>query len=74
MLLVTGRYPVFVGVMVAVIARLPREVGRYWQVAVCDVPEPTVLTPVQPGIAKLLTKNVTFPGVFTFAAMGFVCR
>jgi len=72
MLLVTGRYPVFVGVIVAVIARLPREVGRYWQVAKYIMPEDTVLTEVHPGIGRLFTRKVTLPGVFTLAAMGFI--
>lgn len=72
MLLVTGRYPVLVGVMVAVILRVPREVGRYWHVAVLTRPEPTVFIVEQPGIALLLATKVTLPGVFTLAAIGFV--
>ena len=36
--------------------------------------EDTVLIAVHPGIARLLTRNVTLDGVFTCAAIGLVCK
>ena len=78
MLLVAGKKSELLGVMVMEIVIEPSDVGRYLQVAVL-VPElgpvpATVLTAVHPEIALLLARNITRDGVFTRAAIGFVCR
>ena len=62
------------GKIVAEIVRVPRDVGRYWQIAVCEVALPVVLTRVQPGMALPFARKVTLPLVFIFAAIGLVCR
>ena len=78
MLSVAGKKSELLGVMVIEIVIEPSDVGRYLQVAVLVpelVPVPaTVLIAVHPEIALLLARNVTRDGVFTRAAIGFVCR
>ena len=74
MLLVAGKKSELLGVMVTEIVSEPSDVGRYAHVAVLVSEPATVLIAVHPAIVRLFTRNVTFDGVFTRAAIGLVCR